>query len=68
VLAYDYYYAFEAMDLACDEAFDLAEEIANRFLKWLEENDDMVYSDYEILRKYCGETSFEEVWEQMHKK
>ena len=65
VLAYDYYYAFEAMELAGDEAFDLAEEIANRFLEWQKDNDDMSCSDYELLQQYCGEISFEEVWNQM---
>ena len=65
ILAYDYGKVFERMELACDEAFDLADEIAGRFLLWKEENDDMNYSDYELLQQYCNHISFYEVWQEM---
>ena len=66
VIAYDWGYVFESMELACDEAFNLAEEIANRYFEWLKENDDMAYPEYELLYEFCDSISFEEVWKQMH--
>lgn len=69
ILAYDYGYVFESMELACDEAFDLAEEIANKFLMYRESIYLSEYnmSEYELLQEYCERISFEGIWEQMHK-
>lgn len=61
ILAYDFGDIFESMELACDEAFDLAGEIASRYLEWLKENDDMAYPEYELLHEFCDSISFEEV-------
>ena len=67
ILAYDYGKVFESMELACDEAFELAEEIANRYFEWLKENNDMEYSEYELLTEYCNSISFCEVFKTMNK-
>ena len=64
IIAYDFCARLEEMELACDEAFDLAEEIANRYLKYTEENGIDQY--YDSLYEFCEDTSFSEVWEQMH--
>ena len=69
ILAYDYAKEFEALDLACDEAFDLADKIAYMFLKhregiYLSEYPNM--SDYELLQEYCEDISFSETWKDMH--
>jgi hypothetical protein len=64
IIAYDFCKELERMELACDEAFDLAEEIANRYIKYTEENGIDQY--YESLYEYCEEISFDEVWKQMH--
>lgn len=63
IIAYDYGRIFEAIDLACDEAFELAEEIANRYIKHTEENGIDQY--YETLCEYCNEISFEDIWEEI---
>jgi hypothetical protein len=65
IIAYDYCKILESMELACDEAFDLAEEIANRYVKYTKENNIDQY--YESLIEYCEEISFNEVWEEMRK-
>lgn len=64
IIAYDFCARLEEMELACDEAFDLAEEIANRYFKYTEENGIDQY--YDSLYEFCEDTSFDEVWEQMH--
>ena len=66
ILAYDFADVFASMELACDEAFDLAEELANRYLEWLKDNDDMNYPEYELLHEFCTTVSFDEVWNSMH--
>lgn len=63
IIAYDFCKELERMELACDEAFDLAEEIASRYIKYTEENGIDQY--YESLYEYCEEISFDEVWKQM---
>ena len=64
IIAYDFCKELEAMELACDEAFDLAEEIANRYIKHAEENGIDQY--YETLYEFCEEISFNEVWKQIN--
>jgi F0F1-type ATP synthase gamma subunit len=70
IIAYDYGKIFESMELACDEAYELAEEIANRFLKHMEEveadREYIKYSHYEILQEYCNSISFKDIWEEMN--
>ena len=68
ILAYDFADVFASMELACDEAFDLAEELANRYLEWLKDNDDMNYPEYELLHEFCMTVSFDEVWNSMNEK
>ena len=63
IIAYDYCRALEAMDLACDEAFELAEEITNGYIKYTEENGIDQY--YETLIEYCNDINFNEVWKKM---
>lgn len=63
IIAYDYCKDLESMELACDEAFDLAEEIANRYIKYTEENNIDQY--YETLIEYCDSISFDEIWEEI---
>ena len=67
ILAYDYGSVFEAMELACDEAFELAEEITNRYRKWLKKNDDPAYPEYEILQRFLNDISFYDVWQEVLK-
>lgn len=64
IIAYDFCKELERMELACDEAFDLAEEIANRYIKYAEDNG--IEQHYETLYEYCDGISFDEVWKQMH--
>lgn len=64
VIAYDFGSIFDRMELACDEAYDLAEEITNRYIKYTEELGIEQY--YETLYEYCESIFFEEVWNQMH--
>lgn len=70
ILAYDYGWIFGNMDLACDEAYELAEEIANRFLKLMASTYANKYSmsDYELLQEYCDSISFDEIWNEMRGK
>lgn len=63
IIAYDFCKRLEEMELACDEAFDLADEIANRYIKYTEENEIEQY--YETLYEYCEDLSFDEVWKQI---
>ena len=69
ILAYDFGDVFEGMELACDEAFDLAEEIADRFLEYREKIYLSEYnmSEYELLQEFCLNLSFTSVWNDMHK-
>ena len=53
------------MELACDEAFDLADKIADKYMAYTKENGIDQY--YETLYEYCEEISFKKVWEQMIK-
>ena len=64
IIAYDFGKRLEEMDLACDEAFDLADEIADLYIKHTEENGIDQY--YETLYEYCEELSFDEVWKQIN--
>lgn len=67
-IIYDNANEFEAMELACDEAYELAGEVADMFFKWLEEddNDDMEFSEYDLLHKFLTDVSFTGVWLAMH--
>ena len=68
ILAYDFGDVFEGMELACDEAFDLAEEIANRYLKYRENIyvNEYNISEYELLQEFCMNISFTSIWNSMH--
>lgn len=63
IIAYDYGKIFEDMDLACDEAFELAEEIVKRYTKYTEENGIEQY--YETLCEYCNNISFSNIWKEI---
>lgn len=63
IIAYDYCRELESMELACDEAYELAEEIANRYIKYTEENEIDIY--YDSLQEYCEEISFYDIWKEM---
>lgn len=63
IIAYDYCAELESMDLACDEAYDLAEEIANRYIQYTEENNIDIY--YDSLNEYCNNISFYKIWGEM---
>lgn len=65
ILAYDFGEIFERMKLSCDEAYELADEIADRYHEWLKENDDMEYHEYELLQYYCSNISFYAIWQEM---
>ena len=64
IIAYDFCGELERMELACDEAFELASELANRYIAYTEENGIEQY--YETLHEYLEETSFDEVWKEMY--
>ena len=63
IIAYDFCKTLEDMELACDEAFELAEEIANRYIKYTEENGIDQY--YDTLYGYCEEISFKDIWKEI---
>lgn len=63
IIAYDYGRIFEGMELACDEAFELAEEIANRYIKYTEEEE--IDQHYETLCEFCNDISFSNIWEEI---
>ena len=65
VIAYDFGNTFESMDLACDEAYELAEEIASTYIQYTEENEIEQY--YDTLNEYCNNISFDEIWEEMRR-
>lgn len=65
IIAYDYCTELESMDLACDEAYELAEEIANRYIQYTKENDIDIY--YDSLNEYCNDISFSEIWKEMRR-
>lgn len=60
IIAYDFGYVFDQMELACDEAYELAEEIAKRYVKYAEEN--KIEQCYESLYEYCKSISFNMLW------
>ena len=60
IIAYDYCKILESMELACDEAYELAEEIANRYIAYTKANNIDQY--YESLIDYCDSISFIDVW------
>ena len=68
ILAYDFGDVFESMELACDEAFELAEEIVNRFFQYRNAIHLSEYglSEYELLQEYCERISFKDMWNDMH--
>lgn len=61
IIAYDFAKDFEEIDLACDEAYELAEEIATRYLDCVDEEDRC----YETLHDFCEQISFERVWKDI---
>ena len=63
IIAYDFGWIFENMDLACDEAYELAEEIVKRYIKYTEENGIEQY--YDTLYEYCEKIPFSEVWREL---
>ena len=65
MIAYDYCRTLEDMDLACDEAYELAEEIANRYIQHTEENDIERY--YDTYIEYCDNISFRDVWKELRR-
>lgn len=66
IISYDFGYIFSKMQLACDEAFELAEEITERYVNaTAEENGEECY---ETLHSFCNDISFHEIWEQMQQR
>lgn len=63
ILAYDYGYIFDRMELACDEAYSLALEIIRRFKRHCEQTKCGCY--YDTLCLYVASISFEKIWETM---
>lgn len=63
IIVYDFAQIFDKMNLACDEAYKLTEEIAKRYIKHTRENGIEQY--YETLYEYCEELSFSEIWKEM---
>lgn len=59
IIAYDFGYRFDAMELACDEAFDLAEAIVNNYIR------DTLVEDihYQSLHDYCEDLNFDLLWD-----
>lgn len=63
IIGYDYASTFELMDLACDEAYELAKEITDQLFKYAEEKDITVY--YDTLVEFCDNISFMKIWHDM---
>lgn len=63
IIAYDFGRILDKMSLACDEAFELAEEIVERYTEALAEDGEE--ECYETLHGFCNDISFNEIWEQM---
>lgn len=63
IIAYDFGWIFNKMSLACDEAFELAEEIIKRYTRTIAEEEEE--ECYETLNSFCNDISFSEIWEQM---
>ena len=63
ILAYDYGYIFERMELACDEAYELAMEIVERFKEYCIETGCDCY--YDTFSLYASGLSFEAIWKNM---
>lgn len=61
IIAYDFAERLGSMDLACDEAYGLAEEIATRYLDCVNEEDRC----YETLHDFCEQTSFKLIWKEL---
>ena len=66
IIASDFGWIFEDMNLACDEAFELAEEIACRYSKYVTKNNKEEH--YQSLHDYCETFSFRQVWKEMKEK
>lgn len=61
IIAYDFGHRFDAMELACDEAFELAEQIANFYIR-----DTLVEDrDYQTLYDYCEDLDFKLIWDSV---
>jgi hypothetical protein len=60
VIIYDWVNRLEALDLACDEAYMLAEEIAERYLRTVDKN----HRCYESLWEFVHEIDFGQVLEE----
>lgn len=67
IIGYDWYKELEKLELACDEAYELAEEIALRYKDFCLRNEWDEY--YETLYTYCDEViSFRAVWDDVKRK
>lgn len=51
IIAYDYADKLEELELACDEAYELAEKIADEYDEYTRENNIEQY--YETLQEFC---------------
>lgn len=65
IIAYDCADKLEEMDLACDEAFELAEEICKLYNQYVLINNYENY--YETLLEFLERISFEDIWKRMKK-
>ena len=67
IIGYDWYKELEKLELACDEAYELAEEIAKRYKTYCSINE--VDECYETLYAYCDEViSFKTILDDMKRR
>lgn len=65
IIGYDYAEKLEEMDLACDEAYVLAKNIAIKYKKHALKNDIEEY--YDTFINYTESISFDDVWHDLNK-
>ncbi|MBQ3543470.1 MAG: hypothetical protein IJA34_00535 [Lachnospiraceae bacterium] len=66
IIAYDFGHVFSTMALACDEAYELAQEIYLMYKKYLEETNGE--DCYETLHSFCSELDFNFVKARIERK
>lgn len=66
IIAYDCCEKLEEMDLACDEAFELAEELCNLYNQYVLINGYENY--YETLLEFLEGICFEDIWNKLKRR
>lgn len=63
VICYDFGIFLNSLDLACDEAYTLADKIADKYIEFAKEQN--LCMCYDELYSFCEGISFSDIWKEI---